>query len=158
VGVDGFFQIIEVPCNPTLGEMIEVQKLIQSHLSELADVGYTCLPEMPIQMNICCPRRMEKSHLPSYIPDCGVSHFVTTPSFSRLVYFMGHLFEKVRKVVLRCPHCRNLFLRSRKNQEHCSRRCQSVSVMQRKRGMLKKEKKGKGTIRTRGKQHGKKRR
>jgi len=158
VGKDGYFQIIEVPCLPTLKEMVEVQKIIQSRLSELADLGYTCLPEMPTQMNICYPRRMEKTDLPSYIPECAVSHFVTSPSLTKLVYFMGHLLEKVGKLVLRCPHCRNIFLQSRKNQEYCSRSCQSVAVMQRRRTEAKVLQVKSRSTRNRRARHGTKRR
>jgi hypothetical protein len=136
-GADGV-EMIEVPFTPTPKDLIEVQKIIQSHLSELADKGFTKFPVMPTQMILAYPRRMgKKIELPSYIPDCGVAHYVASTSFTKLVYYMGHLLGKVGKPVLRCPHCRTIFLRGRRNQEHCSRSCQSVAAVQRRRSEVK---------------------
>lgn len=131
---------------PTHSEMLEVQRIVRHHLSELADKGLTVLPETPIRHCLSYPRRMAilqtlaigvPVNLPKETPDCMTQHLIGLVSFNNLVYFMGHLLEKVGKLVLRCPHCRNIFLQWRRNQEYCSRSCQSVSVMQRRRAEAK---------------------
>jgi hypothetical protein len=141
--VDGL-KLVEVSFIPTPQDIIDVQKIIRSRLSELADRGLTVFPVMPTQMLIGYPRRLAKRDLTKSTPDFIVSYSVASPSFTKLVYYMGLLIEKSEKLVSRCPHCRNIFLQNRRNQEHCSRSCQSVAVMQRKRA---EEKTNKGKIR-----------
>src|SRR5262249_28533803 len=137
---------------PSIETMGEFQKLVQKHLEELADEGYTVLPKVEIEQAIhylkvrerLTGRRNTKADLRvienfsggrwKQVPDCLSAIHVT--SELGLIAVMGQLLATVGKLICRCPHCGKIFLQSRRNQEYCDRKCQSVSVMQRKRAML----------------------
>ena len=151
-----------------------VQRYVRTHLGELADQGFTFLPEIPIQQRIEYPDiaikqlALRAGYQPSPqatgLPDC--MSFLHAPPGIGLVAVMGQLLATVGKLIVRCPHCRNIFLQSRRNQEYCGRSCQSIAVMQRRRAETKAQTTQKATAKksvskTSGKgeaQHGKKRR
>lgn len=145
----------------------DVQWAVHRGLEELADQGVTFLPEIPIRQRIEYPYIREKlalgggykpSHSATSLPDC--MSFLHAPPGIGLVAVMGQLLATVDRLIVRCPHCRNIFLQSRRNQEFCSRSCQSVAVMQRRRAEAKalasQKPKTRKKTRQRGGPHGKK--
>lgn len=150
-----------------------VQRIVRKNLEELADQGFTFLPEIPVRQRIEYPHIMEKLTLRgSYEPDPQGNSlpdslsFLHAPPGIGLVAVMGQLLATVGKLIVRCPHCRNIFLQSRRNQDYCGRSCQSVAIMQWRRAEAKAQTTKKATAkksvsRTSGKgeaRHGKKRR
>ncbi len=160
---------------PTLEQIIEIQRTVRNHLTDLADRGKTCLPPPPGRLWIRYPRILAQLSLGatagakmeqlSRMPDI-VSLRAASGDPANLVSVMGELLEKAGKPIVRCPHCRTIFLQSRRNQEYCSRSCQSVAVMKKRRAETKAKIKRKRTARTPGpktsarggSRHGKKRR
>jgi hypothetical protein len=133
------------PPPPPCQQIVELQRTVRKHLEELANQGWTLLPEVPVQQVLIYPHMQAKLatlaegkvvETPSTFPDCE-SHHVTPPRLSSLISVMGQLLEKVGKLIVRCPHCESIFLQSRRNQEYCGRGCQSVAVMQRRRAEAK---------------------
>lgn len=49
------------------------------------------------------------------------------------LYLLAQLMSDYASAVTRCPHCRRIFLRLRKNAVYCGRDCHSVAYMRRKR-------------------------
>lgn len=127
---------------PTREQIIEIQQIVRKHLTELADEGKTMFPALPGFLWILYPRilaklqegvwgRGKKEQISS-LPDIGL-HRAASGDPANLVPLLGELLGKVGRPIVRCPHCRNIFLQSRKNQVYCSRSCQSVAIMQKRR-------------------------
>lgn len=141
---------------PSQKQIIEIQRTVQNHLTDLADQGRTMFPALPGWLWILYPRIGAKLRLRasagakmeefSDMADFG-SHRAAPADPANLIPLLGELLEKVRKPIVRCPHCRTFFLQSRRNQEHCSRSCQSVAVMQKRRAEAKAQTKRKTTAR-----------
>jgi len=130
---------------PTDEEIGDFQREIKKHLEELANQGCTFLPKTEVQQRIEYPHVMEKLAMqegwkphpqPVSLPDCN-SVFNLPKSVTGLIAVMGRLLEKVGTLIVRCPHCKNIFLQSRRNQEYCGRSCQSVAFVQRRRAEAK---------------------
>jgi ribosomal protein S27AE len=130
---------------PTDEEIGDFQRTVRQHLEELADRGYTFLPETAVEQRIEYPHIMEKLAIQegykphpqaSKLPDC-TSLYRLPHSITGLVAVMGRLLEKVGTLIVRCPKCRNIFLQSRRNQEYCGRSCQSIAFVQRRRAEAK---------------------
>jgi hypothetical protein len=51
-----------------------------------------------------------------------------------LLYLFASLLRRVRLPIERCPRCQQIFLKPRKDAEHCSRECQYIHYAQKKRG------------------------
>jgi hypothetical protein len=51
-----------------------------------------------------------------------------------LLYLFASLLRRVRLPIERCPQCQQIFLKARKDAEHCSRECQYIHYTQKKRG------------------------
>lgn len=147
------------PHLPTRDEILELHALLRKHLAELADEGKSLFPEVVIRQWIIYPRHHARirarstgklDEVPSHIADCVTSDNPTARSLVYMVRLVGRLIEKSKGLVMRCPHCQNLFLQGRRNQEYCGRVCQSVAVMQRLRSAAKasttsgRKKKGRG--------------
>jgi hypothetical protein len=60
-----------------------------------------------------------------------------------LRYHLSRLLQKYPDTVQRCPHCRRLFARFRKHAQYCSRECQSVAIMRKRRPATLKKKRHK---------------
>ena len=131
---------------PSREQIIEIQRTLLKHLTELADKGKTMFPALPGWVWIIYPRiaanlsvgasAVAKLEEFSRMPDIG-SHRAASGKPENLIPLLGELFEKVGRPIVRCPHCRTIFLQSRANQEFCSRSCQSVAVMQKRRAEAK---------------------
>jgi len=143
---------------PSREHMIEIQHTIQQHLADLADQQKTMLPALPGVLWILYPRIEANLEVGASAdaktkewllkrPDI-VSHRQASGNPANLVSLLGELLEKAGKPILRCPHCRTIFLQPRRNQEYCSRHCQSVAIM--RKGRAEAKAKRKRTARTRG--------
>lgn len=131
---------------PTREQIIEIQHTIRKHLTELADGGKTMFPALPGFLWILYPRMSAKlqrglwaggtEEQISSLPDIVVNRAASGDA-ANIVPLLGELLEKVRRPIVRCPHCQHIFLQSRANQEYCSRSCQSVAVMQERRAQAK---------------------
>ncbi len=161
---------------PTREEIIEIQRTVRNHLTDLADQRKTELPVLSGCLWILYPRleanlsvgESTSAETKEWVlkqPDI-VSHRAAGGNPTNLISLLGELLEKAGKPIVRCPHCRTIFLQSRRNQEYCSRSCQSVAVMQARRAKAKAQTKRKTTARKPGpktsarggSRHGKKRR
>ena len=141
---------------PSREQIIEIHQTVRNHLTELADKGITMLPALPGWLWIHYPRIQSKLLVGasasakmeefSWEPDIA-SHRQASGDPANLVSLLGELLEKAGNSIVRCPHCRTIFLQSRRNQEHCSRSCQSVAVMQKHRAEAKAKPKRKTTAR-----------
>jgi len=141
---------------PSREQIIEIQRTLLKHLTELADKGKTMFPALSGWVWIIYPRiaanlsvgasavaRLEEF---SRMLDIGSHRAAASGKPENIIPLLGELLEKVGRPILRCPHCRTIFLQSRTNQEFCSRSCQSVAVMQKRRAEAKAQtqKKAKG--------------
>jgi hypothetical protein len=141
-------------------ELISIlQKTIRMLLNGLADSGMAVMGPTSVVQILVYPRRGAKVRglpLPDERADLE-AHYSIPDFFSYLVYSLGQLLEKVGKLIARCPHCRKIFLQSRRNQEYCGRSCQSVAIMQRLRADAKTSKKSEKRPLARRAKHGAKR-
>ena len=141
---------------PPREQIIEIQRTVRNHLNSLADKGMAGLPPPPGTLWITYPRIAAKLSVGasagakmeefSRMLDI-VSHRAASGDPGNLVSVLGELLEKAGKPIVRCPHCRTIFLQSRRNQEYCSRSCQSVAVMKKRRAEAKAKTKRKRTAR-----------
>jgi hypothetical protein len=60
--------------------------------------------------------------------------FVSPLDGQGLRYLFATLLRRVRLPIERCPQCQQIFLKPRKDAEHCSRECQYLHYAQKKRG------------------------
>lgn len=60
--------------------------------------------------------------------------FVSPLDGQGLRYLFATLLRRVRLPIERCPQCQRIFLKPRRDAEHCSRECQYLHYAQKKRG------------------------
>jgi hypothetical protein len=115
--VRGIFQIEGCPSHSS-EEIAALHKLFSEKLLELANTGGVSFGPFQTMISIQFGKSDEWSggHGDSLIP-----------------YHFAQLLKKFPSSVLRCPHCKKLFLSSRRNAYHCSRECQSRAAAQKQR-------------------------
>ena len=139
---------------PTLAQMQEVRDEIAGHLNDLADGKGTVLGPFQVTVSV----RFEHVHdaygrqkKPRHIIHRGeMGEKVENIYRISLLRHLTTLLETYCDQIRRCPHCLSVFLQNRRHQEYCSRRCQSVAVMQKRRAEEKAKSKKKPTDKRQG--------
>ena len=159
-----------VPTLPTLENMQEARDKIAGHVTELADGKGTTLGPFSVTFFIkffhvhdAYGRHETPRHFIEINQAGEPESNIYATSLER---HMTQLLQTYCDRIRRCPHCSIVFLQNRRHQEFCTRRCQSVAVMQKIRGLpkakpSKKSKNGKRILKDLikgGARHGKKRR
>jgi hypothetical protein len=110
----------------SVAELTELQSSVQKHVDEfLATKTFTFTdftPTILIERDPDDERRL-------------VDYEFLPPFHGQgLRYLFATLLRRVRLPIERCPQCRQIFLKPRKDAEHCSRECQYLHYAQKKRG------------------------
>ena len=125
---------------PTLIQMQEVQIQTARHIHELADGKGTYLG--PFQVSIAVKFQhvhdaYGRQEVPRHIifRNENLGESVSNVYEPILLRHMASLLEleSYCDQIRRCPYCKAVFLQFRRHQEFCSRDCQSVAVMKKRR-------------------------
>jgi len=138
---------------PTLEEMQQVRHVITRHLNELADGKGTFLGPFTISFSVNFHHVHDaygKQKTPRHVIYRGESDVATNIYLPTLLRHLTRLLETYCDQIRRCPHCRHVFLQNRSHQQYCSRGCQSVAVMQKRRTEEKAKSKKKPTNKRQG--------
>lgn len=132
-------------CNlPTLEHLQEARDAIAPHLTALADGRGTDLGPFPITLTVSFHHVHDaygRQHVPRHLIYRGeTTEPVANPFHASLLRHMTRLLEIYCDQIRRCPRssCQRVFLQTRRHQEYCSRQCQSIAVMQKRRATDKK--------------------
>jgi hypothetical protein len=111
---------------PSLEELKDVQRAVRVHVNTFLETKIFTFteftPTLLIQRDPDDPRRL-------------VDHeFVPHLDVKGMLYLFATLLRRVRVPIERCPQCQHIFLKPRRDAEHCSRECQYLHYAQKKRG------------------------
>jgi uncharacterized C2H2 Zn-finger protein len=114
---------------------------VRHHLEQLADAGRTEFGPFTVTRTVFMPRQNDSS---ARVLDKQVySGDVVDPHEGQgLLYHLSGLLSQIGLAILRCPYCKQIFLRSRADAEHCSRSCQANAHARRQREAAQQKKVG----------------
>jgi hypothetical protein len=112
---------------------------VRHHLEQLADVGRTQFGPFTVTRSVYRPRQNDSS---ARVLDKQVysGDFVEPCDGQGLVYHLSGLLGQIGLAILRCPYCKQVFLRPRADAAYCSRPCQANAHARRQREVAKGEK------------------
>lgn len=99
-------------------EFDEIHATVRKNVLELVDTGGVTLGPFTTHVSVLF------DHVAEWSGD---------KSKSFLPYHFAQLVKQFHSSVLRCPHCKKIFLSSRRNAYHCSRECQSRAAARKQR-------------------------
>jgi hypothetical protein len=102
------------------------------HLEQLADAGQTNFGPFTVTRSVYMPRQNDSS---ARVLDKQVySGDVVDPCDGQgLLYHLSGLLGQIGLAILRCPYCKQVFLRPRTDAAYCSRSCQAKAHARRQR-------------------------
>jgi hypothetical protein len=126
---------------PSREQIEQLQGTVSKHLSEIADQGATSSDPYTITRfihHVSGEHEDYENGIPLYEFDFWRSQVFITGRQENVFkdYLVHHLFDLLREhaqSVRRCPHCSQVFLQLRRHATYCSRACQSVATMKKRR-------------------------
>jgi hypothetical protein len=111
---------------PSMEELIALQKTMSDHVEAFLENGSFIFKDFT--PTICIERHPDDRRR-------LVRHeFVPFTDARGMLYLFATLLWRVGLPIERCPFCRKIFLKSRKDAGYCSRDCQRLHYAQKKRG------------------------
>jgi hypothetical protein len=114
---------------PSLEELSLLQSKVREHIERflaLGDAGeFTFTEFTPTLLIQRDPKDRRRLVVHEFVPHLDVRG---------MLYLFATLLRHVRLPIEQCPRCKQMFLKPRKDAEHCSRECQYLYYAQKKRG------------------------
>jgi hypothetical protein len=130
------------PALPSREDVERLQKHVVTHFDEIVDQGGSQFGPYPISRFIThevwdLDGSDEPGDEPISVDQWRHQILITGPDKDTFKnYLVTHLFDLFREhaqSIRRCPHCSRVFLQLRRSAMYCSRACQSVATMQKRR-------------------------
>lgn len=120
----------------SLVELIGLQSAVRNHIDQFLATGtFTFADFRPTILIKRDPEDMQRLVDYEFLP----------PFDSKgLLYLFATLLRRVRLPIERCPHCHQIFLKPRRDAEHCSRECQYLHYAQKQRSNRPPSERGRG--------------
>jgi hypothetical protein len=108
----------------TVDALETFRSAVRHHLEQLADAGRTEFGPFVVTRSVFMPRRHESSAR-ALEQQVVSGDFVKPHEGQGLLYHLSGLIGQIGLAILRCPYCKQVFLRPRADATYCSRPCQA---------------------------------